>query len=83
MTEKQIFKVRNENGQITDAELLTTFGLEQTGKEYALYSIPSENEKFDIFASIIVKDVNGLGKLVDIEDTSEKQMILSIVENAL
>lgn len=79
--DKKTFKIEDENGNIKEAELLSVFSKDDI--EYAVYSIDKDEDTSDLFASRIITDENGEDKLVDIEDTKEKEEIINIIKDML
>lgn len=76
--EPQIFPVEFEDGTQAQAELLQV--VEIDGKEYAIYSVPSEDPfHFDILASYVVKDEEGYDQLKDLDDPVDKSKIYNYV----
>ena len=79
---KKYFTVKDQEGAIKQAELLTIFEKNDNGKEYAVYTI-NDNNQFGIYTQIIQKGPNGEDILVDITDDNEKIEINNIVKALL
>lgn len=78
----QIIKIKDENGIERDAEVLTVFEMENTGKNYCVYSIKKEDdENILILASAIEKDEKGFDVLKDITNPEEKKVIYNIIND--
>lgn len=83
MSDKK-FEVIDEQGNKREAEMLTVLKIDETEREYAIYSIskPDTNEVI-ICASILVKDANGNETIADITNMDEKTMVINIVKNMI
>ncbi|NLA33278.1 MAG: DUF1292 domain-containing protein [Tenericutes bacterium] len=79
---KKYFTVKDQEGKIQQAELLTIFAKNDTGKEYAVYTI-QDNNQFGVYSQIIQRGSNGNDILVDIIDNNEKIEINNIVKALL
>lgn len=78
---EQTFKIKNENGEIKEAELINVFNINDN--EYAIYCIDNGNETSNLYASKIVIDDNGQTQLIDLKDNNEKIEIINIVKELL
>jgi len=76
--EVQTFIVEDENGISYEAEIITMLDVE--GREYLIYSIPTDEENVTICASQVIKDEKGEDKLIDIELNDDKEKILKFIE---
>jgi uncharacterized protein YrzB (UPF0473 family) len=79
---KKYFTIKDQDGSIKQAELLTIFEKNDSGKEYAVYTINS-SDKFSIYTQIVQKGPNGEDILVDIMDDNEKIEVNNIVKALL
>lgn len=83
MNEANVFSVQTEDGVVRNAKLLFVFELQETAKEYAVYTIPGPNEMDNVFGGIITKNVNGDEILQDLETEEEKVMIKSVIDGLI
>lgn len=74
--------VVNEKYEFKDVDLILTFKLENSFKEYVLYSIDN-NENSNIFVSYIDKTEDGHDELKDIVDTNEKKLVVDALKRIL
>ena len=86
VTPGQYFSVEvTPDGEIVMAELLSTFLIDD--KEYALFALENADGRYDILASYIVKDSDGIDELKDIDDPIDKikveKFILALVDGHL
>ena len=81
--EQQLFQVITEDGIERTASLMSV--VEIQGKEYAIYTIPSDGHpgKVDVLASYVVKDENGYDLLKDIYSFSDKAKVYNYVRSLL
>lgn len=80
----QKFQVEVETGEIKDAELLTI--VEIDGKEYAIYMIDNNDndyESVDVLASYVMKDSEGYDRLIDIDDSEDKEKVAAFIKNLM
>lgn len=77
MGEFQKIKVEIDGVEVV-AEVLDIVNLDND--EYAIYRVPKDNETSDVFASKIVKDMDGSERLVDIEDEYTKTRLLEMIK---
>ena len=77
MGEFQKIKVEIDGVEVV-AEVLDIVTLDND--EYAIYRVPKDNDTSDVFASKIVKDMDGSERLVDIEDEYTKARLLEIIK---
>ena len=77
MGEFQKIKVEIDGVEVV-AEVLDIVTLDND--EYAIYMVPKDNDTSDVFASKIVKDMDGSERLVDIEDEYTKARLLEIIK---
>lgn len=77
MGEFQKIKVEIDGVEVV-AEVLDIVTLDND--EYAIYKVPKDNDTSDVFASKIVKDMDGSERLVDIEDEYTKARLLEIIK---
>ncbi len=81
--EQQLFQVITEDGIERTASLMSV--VEIQGKEYAIYTIPSDEHpgKVDVLASYVVQDENGYDSLRDIDNFSDKAKVYNYVRSLL
>jgi len=82
MKDNNIFNVETEDGVTQEAELLTIFEIEYLGKEYAIYTIPKDDDTDDIYGGIVVQDENGNDQLLDLETDLDKEIIRIMIDSA-
>lgn len=75
------FKVVNENGVESDAEIVTVFTYKE--RDYIVYTIDKNEEDTDVFVSRLVKDSEGYDEIQDIEDENERLEVQNIVNELL
>ncbi len=75
-TDENTFNV-TVDGITKEATLITILDIDS--REFAVYSIDSDEENADILFSEIIKDDNGLDKLVDVDDIKIKEKVVSEV----
>lgn len=84
MEENKKINVVDENGISHEAEILTILRLEETKREYAVYSIAKpDSSDVIICSSILTKDENGNDKLIEIQNANEKNMVVNVVKNMI
>ena len=74
--------VVNEKYEFKDVDLILTFKLENSSKEYVLYSIDN-NANSNIFVSYIDKTEDVHDELKDIVDTNEKKLVVDALKRIL
>lgn len=81
MEEKQKIVVLDQNGIEKEAELLSSFKLDETGKTYLLYTLneKDDNDMVRIYASIFVER-DGMCSLETIENEDEWRMVKEIMK---
>lgn len=80
MEEKQVLRMKDENGNEIDAELLAAF--EMDNKEYAIYSTDVDNEEMsNIYAAELIKNEDGTRDIKEIEDPSIKDKITDMIND--
>lgn len=82
MEEKQMFKIKDENGIELDAELLATFEMES--KLYAIYSTDVQNEEMSaIYSAELILNDDGTSDIKSIEDPAIKAQITNMVDSII
>lgn len=80
MEEKQVLRMKDENGNEIDAELLAAF--EMDNKEYAIYSTDVDNEEMsNIYAAELIKNEDGTRDIKEIEDPAIKDKITDMIND--
>ncbi|MDD4036014.1 MAG: DUF1292 domain-containing protein [Bacilli bacterium] len=78
--EKKVLKIIEENGTITEAEIIVAFRLDDTNKEYVIYTLNEEDEKGNvtIYASAY-EEVDGEKQLTGIATEEEWTKIKEVL----
>ncbi len=81
--EQQHFQVITEDGIERTASLMSV--VEIQGKEYAIYTIPSDEHpgKVDVLASYVETDEKGYDSLRDIDNFSDKAKVYNYVRSLM
>lgn len=75
------FPVTDENGEQLEASLLSV--VECNGVEYAIYSIENKGGTYDILASYILQDEDGVDYLKDLDGTEDRAMLERIIASVM
>lgn len=73
------FDYQGPDGKLRKAEVLTLFRVDGYQKEYALCSIPTDDENFEITAFIVNSQEDGFS-FDDIEDKQEFEDVSNVVK---
>lgn len=76
--ESRNVKVIDEHGIDRNANVIC--GLNLDGLDYVLYSVERDGDNDNLFASKIVKNIDGTSSMVNIEDSMEKSKINDVVK---
>jgi len=81
MEEKQTIIVLDQEGQEKEAEVLSNFKIEETGKEYMFYTLneKDENNMVKIYASVVIER-DGIYSFENIESEEEWNIIKNIMK---
>lgn len=79
--ESKIIKVITTGDISRDARVIT--GIEVDGSAYVIYYIDRDGEQDNIFSSKLANEVDGTVRLLDFEDSNEKEMISKIVKEMI
>ena len=84
MNENQKIKLTNPNGSVVEAEVLLYFNLNETGKDYVIYTFneTDQNGMMTIYTSIVTKN-NGEYVLSKIEDQNEWAKIKDVMRQVI
>lgn len=84
MNENQKIKLTNPNGSVVEAEVLLYFNLNETGKDYIIYTFneTDQNDMMTIYTSIVTKN-NDEYVLSKIEDQNEWAKIKDVMRQVI